>query len=315
MPICQHLDIRKSDEIRCCLSCGEAIVEDFQENAQEYDYTVTSGYQYRRLNYKLGQEIRLVVVFPGSGNEVRCDIIHANLLDEPSYEATSYTWATATGDKTLSHHVVCRGGRIPITRNCLVMLRRLRRSDTSRTLWVDAISIDQNNLDEKNHQVKLMSTIYSKASQVLAYLGPMSDETREVVHKIVDEIADKTDTGGSFTDKPCLNRRQLRIFLDLPYFNRVWVRTSPCDSRLRDTLTRSGFSIDLTRSRPSEGREPYRWREDHMVDCRNSYQASTDLLFSGCCAPKCLTMDARYSSRHGESSGCFVSEPELFVHE
>ena len=51
-------------------------------------------------------------------------------------------------------------------------LRRLRWLREPRTLWIDAICINQDDLDERAQQVMLMRKIYSKADRVLVWLGP-----------------------------------------------------------------------------------------------------------------------------------------------
>jgi hypothetical protein len=38
-------------------------------------------------------------------------------------------------------------------------------------LWVDAICINQDDIEERNRQVKLMAFIYSRALAVLVWLG------------------------------------------------------------------------------------------------------------------------------------------------
>jgi hypothetical protein len=42
-------------------------------------------------------------------------------------------------------------------------------------LWVDAICIDQSNIEERNHQVKLMDLIYKNAKIVFMWLGEEAD--------------------------------------------------------------------------------------------------------------------------------------------
>lgn len=44
-------------------------------------------------------------------------------------------------------------------------------------LWIDALSIDQNNMQERSHQVKSMSRIFGGADEVVVWLGPASTET------------------------------------------------------------------------------------------------------------------------------------------
>ena len=43
-------------------------------------------------------------------------------------------------------------------------------SHSARTIWIDAICIDQNNVLERNHQVRNMVRIYAQAEHVLIWL-------------------------------------------------------------------------------------------------------------------------------------------------
>lgn len=137
---CAHPDIRKFDGIRCCLACGEAVFE--VTTSERLPHTdVQVPYQYAPLNYKLGQEIRLVVLLPGEPADLlRCEIIHVNLEDDPEYDAISYTWATERGDTSLSGLVYCvHGGSISITANCDAALRQVRQRGLRRRVWIDSI--------------------------------------------------------------------------------------------------------------------------------------------------------------------------------
>ena len=98
-------------------------------------------------------------------------------MDAPQYDALSYTWATDSGDNKRSRAVKCDGRRIKITKNCKRALCELRYHDKARLLWVDAICIDQENDQERGHQVGLMQKIYSQANEVLIWLGEASEET------------------------------------------------------------------------------------------------------------------------------------------
>jgi hypothetical protein len=217
MPVCRHPDIQKFDGFRCCLSCGEAVFEDATE--QNSDITPSTDYRYKRLNYELGQEIRLVILYPGIEQEdLTCDIVHVNLLDKPAYEAVSYTWATADGDVSLSGHITCRGKKIAITMNCESVLRSLRHTGQNRKIWVDAICIDQKNTPERNHQVKMMATIYTNASQVLAYLTTATSGSLNRVISHLDE-----DSGQLSSRIITPSRQDVEKFLRMPYFDRVWV--------------------------------------------------------------------------------------------
>ncbi|KAH7406123.1 heterokaryon incompatibility protein-domain-containing protein [Phaeosphaeria sp. MPI-PUGE-AT-0046c] len=220
---CSHPDVRAFDDLRCCLSCGETLSHDDVEFEIDIHDTETAKYYYDPLTYELGQEIRLLVLHPGPvPDAIRCDIAHVNLLDKPSYEAVSYTWATEDGDASLSRIVLCGTKEIAVTRNCELVLRHLRQRYRKRTLWLDAICIDQSNVVERGHQVRLMAEIYSEASQVLAYLGPGRKDWhhRASLKRLMDYLEDDRDAR---TAKSPPKRNDMLQFLEMPYFDRVWV--------------------------------------------------------------------------------------------
>ena len=169
---CRHLDIRKFDGLRSCLACGEAVFENALSDSEPTTADAEhSPYQYTKLNYVLGQEIRLLVILPGESHDlIRCEIVVVNLEDDPSYEALSYTWATETGDASFSETIYCGKGTIKITRNCNAAIRRFRKRYAKRRLWVDAICINQDYIVERNHQVSLMEMIYSRSARVLVFI-------------------------------------------------------------------------------------------------------------------------------------------------
>jgi hypothetical protein len=50
------------------------------------------------------------------------------------------------------------------------MLLALRGAGTQRLLWIDAICINQSDMNKKSWQVAMMARIYRNAKQVIAYL-------------------------------------------------------------------------------------------------------------------------------------------------
>jgi hypothetical protein len=55
-----------------------------------------------------------------------------------------------------------------ITKNLEYVLQYLRYKESLRVLWIDAICINQNDLNEKSKQVLIIGEIYSKATKVYA---------------------------------------------------------------------------------------------------------------------------------------------------
>lgn len=64
----------------------------------------------------------------------------------------------------------------------------LRRSDKARILWIDAICIDQANLEEQGRQVRLIWEIYQRAERAVIWLGPEEGESA----RAMDNIATRT---------------------------------------------------------------------------------------------------------------------------
>lgn len=112
--------------------------------------------------------IRVLELHPGQPNDIiSFDFAIVQLSKDPYFEALSYEWLEKKG----SVPVQCAGGRILVTPNCAAALRSLRSESDSRVLWIDAVCIDQENTEEVNHQVAMMTDIYRKAKNVIMWLG------------------------------------------------------------------------------------------------------------------------------------------------
>lgn len=53
------------------------------------------------------------------------------------------------------------------------------------SLWIDAVSIDQDDVTERNHQVQYMGNIYSQACQVIIWLGLATEGTNALVRHLL----------------------------------------------------------------------------------------------------------------------------------
>lgn len=129
---------------------------------------VTNPQQLRQsLNRKRGPQVI---------GKVSCSIKTVSLDQLPprGYSALSYVWGTG-GTKT---PITVNGHQFEITSNLDEALRYLQihdelaQEDGCIWLWIDAISINQLDNEEKNWQVRMMSTIYEQAKQVVSWLGP-----------------------------------------------------------------------------------------------------------------------------------------------
>ncbi|KAH6653958.1 HET domain protein [Truncatella angustata] len=130
----------------------------------------------------LGQTIlatRLLMLAPGTGDQpLEGSLAYLDLTDSTiRYEALSYMWGTDKAPNPLR----CQSSDIPITLNLETALRSLRLRDGIRTLWVDAVCINQNDLAERERQVGYMRLVYSQADRVIVWLGPSNDLNRAAI--------------------------------------------------------------------------------------------------------------------------------------
>ena len=112
-------------------------------------------------------EIRLLVLQPRNGGEaVACNFKHVKKSRKPQYEALSYIW----GSNDIMN-IQINGHDAEVRQNLWQALYHLRYDNAPRILWVDAISINQQDVHERNHQVEMMGKIYAGASRVVVWLG------------------------------------------------------------------------------------------------------------------------------------------------
>jgi hypothetical protein len=113
-------------------------------------------------------EIRLLDLQPRRpGEGIKCTMRHVKLSENPQYEALSYMW----GPKEHSQ-IEIDGVVVEVRRNLWNALLELRHEQDARTLWIDAICINQDDISERNHQVTQMGTIYKNSVRCVAWLGP-----------------------------------------------------------------------------------------------------------------------------------------------
>lgn len=104
-------------------------------------------------------EIRLATLKPSqSGNDpLACTLEVVRLEDLPAYEAISWCW----GDPNVTEPIELCGHTFDVPRNLAEALRCFRLRDNPRTLWVDALCINQGlspqALQERAEQVQVSS--------------------------------------------------------------------------------------------------------------------------------------------------------------
>lgn len=100
-------------------------------------------------------------------------LVVGNLDQDLSYQVLSYTYGSAFDTQQVADDIICmlEGNQIPIPGNLAQGLRRMRSKTEVVPLWIDAICIDHENIEERNSQVQLNHIILREASKVTAWLG------------------------------------------------------------------------------------------------------------------------------------------------
>ncbi|KAH8896493.1 hypothetical protein GQ53DRAFT_714195 [Thozetella sp. PMI_491] len=119
---------------------------------------------------------------------IKCSILHVSLDRPPRYTAISYAW----GDAGDTRKIQVDGVTIPVGVSLYGALEALRQRGDPVLVWVDALSIDQSNREERAQQVQLMASIYRRAESVAIWLGPEADDSSlamDVLHDITDRAS------------------------------------------------------------------------------------------------------------------------------
>ena len=120
------------------------------------------------------RETRCLTLFPGSYSDpIECKLEVVSLDSKTEYEVISYVW----GDGDQNGVITIDNAPVTVTANLEHALWHLRRSNTKRKLWVDAVCIDQKNEEERSYQVALIRDVYQLCKGVLVWLGDASDPT------------------------------------------------------------------------------------------------------------------------------------------
>ncbi|GFF57961.1 heterokaryon incompatibility protein 6, OR allele [Aspergillus lentulus] len=193
------------------------------------------------------QEIRLLRL-DGNEDQLSGQLIHVCLKDKcPSFVALSYVW----GHGFAPEPILLNGHDKIVTANLMAVLRyltkQLPRLPSRPYLWIDALCINQDDNEEKGHQVGLMKDIYMSAHRVCSWLGesPRIFLAFRLLRILIEESHSAGTNANAFYSMNWLSRHQelliqegdtepdhlipnphwkaLRDLVDLPYWSRMWI--------------------------------------------------------------------------------------------
>lgn len=108
----------------------------------------------------------------GLDNEaIICELEPRKITEHCDWTALSYTWGTGPNRGS----IVLAGQERPVSLNLQQALRSLRHENNDVILWIDQLSINQEDDVEKSQQVRKMTKIYQNATRVVSWIGIESD--------------------------------------------------------------------------------------------------------------------------------------------
>ena len=114
-----------------------------------------------------------------------------DLADAPSYIGLSYVWGSSANLKSFE----LNGHEVKITENLAMALEHIQEELDEVTLWIDALCIDQSNVEEKSAQVQRMRDIYAAAEYTLVWLGPAAEISDVIMNSLEAQIRRYIDMG------------------------------------------------------------------------------------------------------------------------
>ncbi|KAI0481811.1 heterokaryon incompatibility protein-domain-containing protein [Xylaria cf. heliscus] len=199
-------------------------------------------YQYEPLftsDDHLSSPFRILRLLAGTAEDpLAGEIYHAYLDDNsnpPRYEALSYCW----GNASATDRIAIGTAYLPVTPVLHAALFHLRSPDVDRDIWVDAICINQNDIDERSREVRFMHRIYSYALQVVIWLDEPAIKPRYWDPQAAFELA--THLCSLRQDQPDISIHKLGMFRKRYICSKLKVNSRGRSDALRLLFTRPWF--------------------------------------------------------------------------
>lgn len=168
---------------------------------------------------------RVVHLLPGHREEpVRCTLDTVDFQQIGQYEALSYVWGRLPAPEMIS----VNGIPFSVTENLFHALKHLRLDSCERVLWIDAICINQSDIDERNQQVRRMAYIYSECLRVIGWLGVETEGSRVAFKFLANSYHSPRDRRALINDP---GWQALKDVYQRDYWKRVWIVQEICLAR------------------------------------------------------------------------------------
>lgn len=185
------------------------------------------------------KQIRVLLLLPSGclDSDVVCCLVTVDLdQDDVLFYAISYVW----GDQSQTKFICLNGFNVKVGQNAYTALRNVRHPQSPRLVWIDSLCINQADVAERNHQVKRMKDVYSRASRVLLCVCEPSQYVDTAITELVAvQRVDMRSPCPSLISKPSTppvgatlqgvkeakeeKWASIATFLELPFWRRLWI--------------------------------------------------------------------------------------------
>ncbi|KAH7092963.1 heterokaryon incompatibility protein-domain-containing protein [Paraphoma chrysanthemicola] len=246
----------------------------------------TRSHPYKKLQ---PDQIRLIRVSPSSDDaeySLTCAFETYALSEKPVFSALSYTWGQPLQDIEIvrkspakpTRKIFCNGEEGQAGQNLYDFLVHYASNvPQGGLLWIDALSINQGDTQERSEQVKLMSQIYQNAQGVLVWLGPEDQMTDSALKLLQGVLLLTPDERSMFHpndattnhENPLLDLRNwqaLALFFQREWFRRTCIWTGLLENLAGHDRTQAGGTRTLGHNTPARlaaAKRTWRSEEDN----------------------------------------------------
>ncbi|KAK7909001.1 Heterokaryon incompatibility protein 6- OR allele [Apiospora marii] len=180
------------------------------------------------------QETRILLIT--STDPIQFDFEYASMLDEQveGFDAISWCWGD-TGAME-AKNITVKGRNLAVSESAHDVLLELCIAQKKRRVWIDAVCINQADMDERSQQVAMMRSIYERSAMTLVWLG-RDNGTAQKSMQMIMEVANwrqirfgNAQRYGEFWDEstadpfpPNIDWDAVGAFFSAAWFTRLWV--------------------------------------------------------------------------------------------
>lgn len=155
------------------------------------------------------------------GSGLSATMVRGDLNFPPGYVALSYAWGELGDTRILR----VNGRFVKVSASLYGALEAIARSKAHSEdvmVWADALCIDQSNLEERNRQVRIMTSIYQKAQSVAVWLGSQQKNDR-LAQNFLKQLLFSKDPAEVLRSAPKEALLSVASLFSRPYWSRLWV--------------------------------------------------------------------------------------------